>query len=60
MCAFRDDSVYLALRTAVHERPGAQMWSISTAGQGADSALGKLRPRALGQPGGSAAAPSSR
>lgn len=46
--AFRDDSVYLAARTAMQKRPGARMVVISTAGQGAESPLGKLRRRALG------------
>lgn len=50
MQAFRDDSVYLALRTAVHKRPGAQMWVISTASRTAEDPLGKLRLRARGQP----------
>lgn len=45
--AFKDDSVYLAARTAMQKRPGARMVVISTAGQGADSPLGKLRRRAL-------------
>ena len=45
--AFRDDEVYLALHTALQKRPGAQMLVISTAGQGAETTLGKLRRRAL-------------
>jgi phage terminase large subunit-like protein len=48
--AFRDDSVYLALRTAIHKRPGARMTVISTAGQGTESPLGALRARALALP----------
>jgi phage terminase large subunit-like protein len=47
--AFRDGEVYLALRTAMLKRPGSRMVTISTAGQGADSPLGQLRARALGQ-----------
>ncbi len=46
--AFRDASVYLAMRTAVIKRPDAKMAVISTAGQGADTVLGQLRARALG------------
>lgn len=48
--AFRDGEVYLALRTAMLKRPGAQMVTISTAGQGTDSPLGQLRGRALALP----------
>jgi len=48
--AFKDAEVYLALRTSMLKRPGARMATISTAGQGADSPLGKLRARALGLP----------
>lgn len=42
--------VYEALNSALHKQPGAQMVVISTAGQGADSPLGRLRGRALAQP----------
>jgi phage terminase large subunit-like protein len=42
--------VYLALRTATLKRNGSKLVTISTAGQGADTALGRLRARALGQP----------
>jgi phage terminase large subunit-like protein len=42
--------VYEALNSALHKQPGAKMVVISTAGQGADSPLGKLRTRALAQP----------
>jgi phage terminase large subunit-like protein len=48
--AHPDDEVYLALRTATLKRPESQLITISTAGQGADSPLGRLRGRALGQP----------
>jgi len=48
--SFRDDSVYLALRTAMMKRPGARMAVVSTAGQGAESPLGRLRARALALP----------
>jgi phage terminase large subunit-like protein len=42
--------VYLALRTATLKRPDSRLVTISTAGQGADSPLGRLRARGLGQP----------
>jgi phage terminase large subunit-like protein len=45
-----DDEVYLALRTATLKRPESKLLIISTAGMGADSPLGRLRARALGQP----------
>lgn len=45
MQAFKDGSVYEALRTGLLE--GSQLWTISTAGQGATSPLGVLRRRAL-------------
>ncbi len=48
--AHADTSVYVAMASALHKRPGAQLVVISTAGQGADSPLGILRARALGQP----------
>lgn len=48
--AHRDDEVYLALRTAAVKRPGCRMVTISTAGQGADTPLGRLRTRCLAQP----------
>lgn len=48
--AFRDGDVYLALRTAMLKRPGSRMVTISTAGQGAETPLGQLRARSLGQP----------
>jgi phage terminase large subunit-like protein len=47
-CAARDDSVYTALRSAL--LPGATMFTITTAGIGAETPLGRLRARALGQP----------
>jgi phage terminase large subunit-like protein len=48
--AARDDDVYLAMRLAMQKRPGAKMIVISTAGQGAETPLGKLRARALAAP----------
>jgi phage terminase large subunit-like protein len=48
--ALPDDAVYLALSTALHKRPDAKLIVISTAGQGADSPLGRLRARALASP----------
>jgi phage terminase large subunit-like protein len=48
--ALASDEPYLALRTAMAKRPGAKMVTISTAGVGADSPLGKLRSRALASP----------
>jgi phage terminase large subunit-like protein len=48
--AHRDDEVYLALKTAALKTPGARLVVISTAGQGAETPLGRLRARALGQP----------
>ncbi len=48
--AHKDAEVYLTLRTALVKRPGAKMVTISTAGQGAESPLGRLRARALSQP----------
>jgi phage terminase large subunit-like protein len=48
--AHPSDDVYLAMRTAMLKRPGSKLLVISTAGQGADSPLGRLRGRALAQP----------
>ncbi len=48
--AHRDAELYLALRTAMLKRPGSQMVTISTAGVGAESPLGRLRTRALALP----------
>lgn len=48
--AHRDADVYVAFRAAMQKRPGARLVVISTAGQGADSVLGRLRARALAQP----------
>jgi phage terminase large subunit-like protein len=48
--AHRDDEVYLALKTAALKTPGARLVVISTAGQGADTPLGRLRARAHAQP----------
>jgi phage terminase large subunit-like protein len=48
--AHRDDSVFLAQRTAVIKKPGSKLVTISTAGAAADSPLGKLRARCLALP----------
>jgi phage terminase large subunit-like protein len=48
--AHPNDQVYLAMLTALLKQPGAKMIVISSAGQGADSPLGRLRARALAQP----------
>ena len=48
--AHQDDGVYVAMLSGLHKRPGAQLVTISTAGQGADSPLGVLRARALALP----------
>lgn len=48
--AHQDDAVYLALKTAQLKRPGSRLVTVSTAGQGTDSPLGRLRARALAQP----------
>ena len=48
--AHPNDQVYLALLTALAKQPGAKLIVISSAGQGADSPLGRLRARALGLP----------
>ena len=48
--AHSSDEVYLSLRTALAKRPGARLITISTAGHGVDSPLGKLRRRALASP----------
>jgi phage terminase large subunit-like protein len=45
-----DDEVYVALRTAMLKVPGSKLVCISSAGQGADSPLGRLRTRAFAQP----------
>jgi phage terminase large subunit-like protein len=45
-----NDHVYLALRTALPKRPGSKLIAISAAGMGTDTALGRLRARALAQP----------
>ncbi len=47
---FDSNDVYVALSSALHKRPDAKMVVISTAGQGADSPLGRLHARALAQP----------
>lgn len=48
MQALSSDEVYVALSSALHKRPDAKLIVVSTAGQGAESPLGKLRRRALG------------
>lgn len=48
--AHRDEELYLALRTAMHKRPGARLVIISTAGHGPETPLGRLHARALGLP----------
>lgn len=45
--AHRDDELYIALRTGMLKRPDAKLVTISTAGVGAESALGLLHARAL-------------
>jgi phage terminase large subunit-like protein len=47
-CAAKDEEIYTALRSAL--LPGATMFTISTAGWGAESPLGRLRARCLAQP----------
>ena len=44
--AHRNDELYLALRTGLLKIPDAQLWTITTAGIGEESALGMLRNRA--------------
>jgi phage terminase large subunit-like protein len=48
--ALSTDDVYVALSSALHKRPGSKLIVVSTAGQGAESPLGRLRRRALGLP----------
>ncbi|MBA3735177.1 MAG: hypothetical protein H0W90_08270 [Actinobacteria bacterium] len=50
MHAHPDDEVYVAMRTAMLKVPRSRMIVISSAGQGADSPLGRLRTRAFAQP----------
>jgi phage terminase large subunit-like protein len=47
--AFRDDALYVAMRSALHKR-GGKLVIFSTAGETPEGALGKLRARALAQP----------
>jgi phage terminase large subunit-like protein len=47
-CVAKDDDMYTALRSAL--LPGATMFTVTTAGWGAESPLGRLRARALAQP----------
>lgn len=44
------EGIYEALASAIHKRPDAKLITISTAGVGAESTLGRLRRRALGLP----------
>jgi hypothetical protein len=46
MQALATDDVYVALSSALHKRPDSKLIVVSTAGQGAESPLGKLRARA--------------
>ena len=48
--AHASDDVYLALKTAQLKRPGSRLITISTAGAGTDTPLGRLRARALALP----------
>lgn len=48
--ALATDDVYVALSSALHKRPDSKLIVVSTAGQGAESPLGRLRRRALGLP----------
>jgi phage terminase large subunit-like protein len=48
--ALATDDVYIALSSAIHKRPDSKLIVVSTAGQGAESPLGRLRRRALGLP----------
>lgn len=45
--AHASDDVYLALKTAQLKRPGSRLITISTAGAGIDTPLGRLRARCL-------------
>jgi phage terminase large subunit-like protein len=47
-CVAKDDEMYTALRSAL--LPGATMFTVTTAGWGAESPLGRLRARCLAQP----------
>jgi phage terminase large subunit-like protein len=48
--ALATDEVYVALSSALHKRRDSKLIVVSTAGQGAESPLGRLRARALGLP----------
>jgi phage terminase large subunit-like protein len=50
MHAHPDDEVYVTLRSAMLKVPGSKLVCISSAGQGADTPLGRLRTRAFAQP----------
>ena len=58
--AHPNDQVYLALLTALAKMPGAKLIVISSAGQGQDSPLGRLRARALALPRSRSGEPSRR
>jgi phage terminase large subunit-like protein len=47
-CVAKDDDMYVALRSAL--LPGATMFTVTTAGWGAETPLGRLRARCLAQP----------
>jgi phage terminase large subunit-like protein len=47
-CVAKDDEMYTALRSTL--LPGATMFTVTTAGWGAESPLGRLRARCLAQP----------
>jgi phage terminase large subunit-like protein len=46
--AIAHDDIYLALATALHKNPNSKLVITSTAASGADTPLGRLRARALG------------
>ena len=48
--AHKSDDLYVALKTALGKRDGAQLATISTAGHKLDSTLGRLRGKALALP----------
>jgi phage terminase large subunit-like protein len=48
--AHPNDELLIAMATAMLKRPGARLVTISTAGTGPESALGRLRARALALP----------
>lgn len=48
--AHKNDDLYVALKTALGKREGAQLATISTAGYDRNSTLGRLREKALASP----------